>query len=84
MSKPPPIVVRHMGFDFQDLPRYWLAGDPFATLGTRWWRRHDAGRFAFSLLPSIVDFLRPGFHPDDQDNYRLAEEYLAAVGRLDH
>lgn len=65
--------------------RHMLAQEPPAA------RRGEEGgigatmaRFAFGLMPSLLDFLRPGFHPDDQDNYALAERYLASVGRLDH
>ncbi len=44
-----------------------------------------AGHIADSLLavlPKVLDYLRPSFHPDDQDNYGLAESYLEKVGRL--
>ena len=32
---------------------------------------------------AIVEYLRPGFHPDQNDDYELAREYLASIGRLD-
>jgi predicted metal-dependent hydrolase len=34
------------------------------------------------LLSGIVSYLRPGFHPDDHDNYHLARRYLESIGRL--
>jgi uncharacterized protein len=30
---------------------------------------------------AILDYLRPGFHPDDVDDGRSAEHYLASIGR---
>jgi hypothetical protein len=36
------------------------------------------------ITPKILDYVRPGFHPNDHDNYELAREYLESVGRLDH
>lgn len=48
--------------------------------------RRDArvrrSHFRRLLGKSILDYLRPGFHPDQQDNYHLAEGYLASIGRL--
>ncbi len=35
------------------------------------------------MLRAIASYLRPGFHPDDHDNYDLARRYLASIGRLD-
>ncbi len=32
---------------------------------------------------AILDYLRPDFHPDQVDDYALARDYLASVGRLD-
>lgn len=32
---------------------------------------------------SLGAYLKPGFHPDQQDNRGLAREYLASIGRLD-
>lgn len=40
-------------------------------------------RFVFDHLPPLLAFLKPGFHPDEQDNYGLAHDYLEEVGRLD-
>lgn len=34
------------------------------------------------ITPQILEYLKPGFHPDQQDNYELAREYLDSVGRL--
>jgi hypothetical protein len=34
------------------------------------------------VLHAIASYLRPGFHPDRHDNYHLARDYLASVGRL--
>jgi len=34
------------------------------------------------LWRGFVEYLRPGFHPDDNDNYELASRYLAKIGRL--
>lgn len=30
---------------------------------------------------AIRTYLRPGFHPDQEDNYHLAEAYLTSIGR---
>lgn len=43
--------------------------------------RQIAGVLA-PLVPRMLDYLRPGFHPDDHDNYHLAEEHLEEIGRL--
>ena len=32
---------------------------------------------------AILEYLRPGFHPDDIDDYELARAYLESIGRLD-
>jgi predicted metal-dependent hydrolase len=29
---------------------------------------------------AVIDYLRPSFHPDDRDDYPLAQAYLASVG----
>jgi len=46
--------------------------------------RRDAkliiGRVALTLLRGLGDYLRPGFHPDDNDNAALARDYLASAG----
>jgi predicted metal-dependent hydrolase len=42
-------------------------------------RRDRTGRV---LLQAVSQYLRPSFHPDDNDNYHLAEAYLRQVGRL--
>lgn len=34
-----------------------------------------------NVAPRILDYLRPGFHPDDHDNYHLAADYLESIGR---
>jgi uncharacterized protein len=34
------------------------------------------------LLRAFVSYLRPGFHPDQHDNFALARNYLASIGRL--
>ncbi|MEQ9497668.1 MAG: metal-dependent hydrolase [Deltaproteobacteria bacterium] len=31
---------------------------------------------------AFIDYLRRDFHPDDRDDYHLAAEYLAGIGRL--
>ena len=31
---------------------------------------------------AVLEYIKPGFHPDDRDNYHLATEYLASVGAL--
>lgn len=31
----------------------------------------------------LLKYLRPGFHPDENDNYQLAERYLEGIGRLE-
>ena len=35
------------------------------------------------LRRAIGQYLRPGFHPDQNDDYELARAYLASIGRLD-
>jgi hypothetical protein len=35
------------------------------------------------LYGALVDFCRPGFHPDNHNNYKLAAEWLTSVGRLE-
>jgi predicted metal-dependent hydrolase len=35
------------------------------------------------MLRAIGSYLRPGFHPDDHDNYGLAQRYLESIGRLE-
>lgn len=42
-------------------------------------KRGQNKRFIFR---AIASYLRPGFHPDRHDNYHLARDYLASVGRL--
>lgn len=37
---------------------------------------------ASSMREAIGEYLRPGFHPDERDDYHLAEQYLRSVGRL--
>ncbi len=32
---------------------------------------------------AILEYLRPGFHPDQIDDYELARAYLASIGRLE-
>lgn len=32
---------------------------------------------------AVLEYLRPGFHPDDIDDYELARNYLASIGRLE-
>lgn len=32
---------------------------------------------------AILEYLRPGFHPDDIDDYELARAYLSSIGRLE-
>jgi hypothetical protein len=34
------------------------------------------------LRRGILSYLRPGFHPDQHDNYHLARDYLRSIGRL--
>ncbi len=34
------------------------------------------------VVPRALDFLRPGFHPYDHDNYDVAVEHLTDMGRL--
>ena len=35
------------------------------------------------IKKAFIDYLRFDFHPDDRDNYGLAERYLDSIGRLD-
>lgn len=37
-----------------------------------------------TLRRAFVDYLRPDFHPDQRDDYQLAEDYLSSIGREDH
>lgn len=46
----------------------------------RSWR---GGRTGKLLLGAVARYLRPGFHPDQRDDYHLARAYLRRVGRLD-
>jgi predicted metal-dependent hydrolase len=32
---------------------------------------------------AVLEYLRPGFHPDDIDDYGLARAYLESIGRLE-
>lgn len=32
------------------------------------------------LRPALLDYAKPGFHPDDRDNYALAQRYLTEAG----
>lgn len=34
------------------------------------------------MWKAIVSYLKPGFHPNDRDNYGLARAYLEGIGRL--
>lgn len=34
------------------------------------------------VVPRLLDYLRPSFHPDDHDNYQLAFDYLESTDRL--
>ena len=36
----------------------------------------------FQMLGMFFDYMRPGFHPDQVDDYALARDYLDSVGRL--
>jgi len=38
---------------------------------------------SFRMLGMLVDYLTPGFHPDQLDDYQIARDYLASVGRLE-
>ncbi len=35
------------------------------------------------LIGAVLNYMRPGFHPDQIDDYDLAEAWLTKVGRLD-
>ncbi len=39
-------------------------------------------RFVPRMLGAMVDYLRPGFHPDQRDNERLSEEAFRRLGSL--
>lgn len=43
----------------------------------------DRGQDRKALLRAVVDYLRPGFHPDDRDTSELAASYLRSIGRLE-
>lgn len=63
-------------------------GQPFS------WRRHRSGVAAiygrrglfWRIAPALLDYFRPGFHPDDHDSREMLErmqvELLGAQGRL--
>ena len=36
-----------------------------------------------TLIRGFVEYMSPTFHPDNHDNYELAESYLRGIGRLD-
>ena len=42
----------------------------------------DRGQNNLFLIGALLAYLRPGFHPDQVDNDRLAEQYLESIGRL--
>jgi predicted metal-dependent hydrolase len=41
--------------------------------------RGDLRGLSAGFLSSFVDYLRPGFHPQDRDNLGLAESYLKTM-----
>lgn len=43
----------------------------------------DHGQDLEILKRAFVAYLRPGFHPDDHDDYHVARDYLVSVGRLE-
>ncbi|MDQ3031010.1 MAG: metal-dependent hydrolase [Myxococcota bacterium] len=45
--------------------------------------RYESRRRNQMFREAIRDYLRPDFHPDQNDNYALARGYLASIGRLD-
>jgi predicted metal-dependent hydrolase len=45
--------------------------------------KQEEGRRKDMFREAILDYLRPDFHPDQVDDYALARDYLASVGRLD-
>jgi predicted metal-dependent hydrolase len=46
-------------------------------------RAYARGQDWSVIKRAFVEYLRPGFHPDDVDNYDLARAYLAGIGRLE-
>jgi uncharacterized protein len=42
----------------------------------------EVGQTPAFLWKAIVDYVRPGFHPSQRDNYGLARTYLERIGRL--
>jgi uncharacterized protein len=62
------------GVDMEE-KRRWAASDP--RLAEE--RRHRGRMFR----KAIAEYLRPDFHPDQNDNYALARGYLESIGRLD-
>lgn len=65
--------------------QHMLAQEPEAPKsGERGGVGMSIGRFVLDHLPPLLAFLKPSFHPDEQDNYSLAHAYLEKVGRLDH
>ncbi|MEL6343144.1 MAG: metal-dependent hydrolase [Myxococcota bacterium] len=64
-----------------------LVQDPEATMARVMRERRAASkqdiRATRFLERHMVPYLRPGFHPDDNDNYHIAAAYLASIdGRL--
>jgi predicted metal-dependent hydrolase len=44
--------------------------------------RERLPRVLGKVAKSLAAYLKPGFHPEQQDNRRLAREYLSRIGRL--
>ena len=63
-----------MGTDMEEHRRR-AAADP--TLERE--RKHRSVMFR----KAIADYLRPGFHPDQKNDYELARAYLESIGRLE-
>ena len=71
---------------------FWMAGTRHLLkqedATTQRTARGDYLNFFFRESPRIVidalGYLRPGFHPDQHDNYALAHAYLEKIGRLTH
>ncbi|MCA9604930.1 MAG: metal-dependent hydrolase, partial [Myxococcales bacterium] len=45
-------------------------------------RQQGGGLDLEVIRTAFVEYLRPGFHPDQRDDYALAKDYLASIGEV--
>jgi uncharacterized protein len=58
-------------------------GTPSDTLREQRQNARKLGQTKGFMWKAIAEYVRPGFHPNHHDNYHLARDYLAKLGRLD-